>query len=210
MYEWIQFLAKTSKENLNYDWYLKTHPKMGDKWEWYQEFTRRYISEIIKDSNIKTLHPNTSHNQIIESGIDFILTIFGTAAHEYAYKNIKVINGGDTNPHFSYKFNKHVSNYEEYLDTISNLDKLNFTIDKKKVLEFYYIHYIYCDKNWFFRYDKLLEYLGNYHLQWSEKVYDYWLLNIDKIDEYSQVFEKNINNFLSTKDLVFTIDHKKN
>ena len=55
MYEWLKFLAKMSKKKSNYDWYLKTHPKMGDKWEWYQNFTRNYVSEIVKDSNIKIL-----------------------------------------------------------------------------------------------------------------------------------------------------------
>ena len=58
------------------------------------------MSKIIQDSNIVTLDPNTTHNEIIKSGINVVLTIFGTAAHEYAYKNIKVINGGDTNSHF--------------------------------------------------------------------------------------------------------------
>ena len=209
MYEWIRFLAKMSKEKLNYDWYLKTHPKMGGKWEWYQKLTRDYISKIIKDSNIKVLHPNTPHNKIISSKIDFVLTIFGTAAHEYAYKNIKVINGGNTNPHISYKFNKHISNYKDYFEVINNLKKVNFKIDKKKVLEFYYIHYIYCDKNWFFDYDKLLKNLGNYHLQWTPKVYEYWLSKVNDHKNYFKVFEKNINSFIASKDLVFTIDHKK-
>lgn len=208
MYEWIKFLAKISKEKPHYDWYLKTHPKMGDKWEWYQEFTRRYVEKLIQDSNIKILHPNTPHNNIINSEIDFVLTIFGSAAHEYAFKNIKVINGGDTNPHFSYNFNKHISNFKDYSYAIKNLDKLNFKIEKKKVLEFYYIHFIYCDKNWFFNYDHLLNYVGNYHLQWSEKVYDYWLSQADKNKIFDEVFEKKIEYFISTNDLVFTIGHK--
>ena len=210
MYEWIKFLAETSLEKVEYDWYLKTHPKMGEKWEWYQEFTRKNISELIKDSRIKTLNPNTSHNKIINSGIDFVLTIFGTAAHEYAYKNVKVINGGNINPHYSYNFNKHISNYRDYKETIKNLDKLNFEINKNKVLEFYYNHYIYCDKNWFFDYDNLLKYLGNYHLQWSADVYNYWLSYINKSENFDNYFEKSIEKFILSNDFVFTLDHKKN
>ena len=57
------------------------------------------MSKIIQNS-IYYLRSNTTHNEIIKSGINVVLTIFGTAAHEYAYKNIKVINGGDTNPLF--------------------------------------------------------------------------------------------------------------
>ena len=182
---------------------------MGEKWEWYQEFTRRHVAELIKDSNIITLDPNTPHNKIIKSGIDFVLTIFGTAAHEYAYKNVKVINGGDTNPHFSYNFNKHISNLEDYNDAIKNLENLDFKIDKKKVLEFYYIHYIYCDKNWFFDYDDLLNRLGNYHLQWTEKVYDYWIKSNSYHENFENIFEKKIEKFIKSKDLVFTLDHNK-
>ena len=209
MYEWIKFLANMSNEMINYDWYLKTHPRMGEKWEWYQEFTRKNVSKIIKDSRIITLDPNTHHNEIINSGIDFVLTIFGTAAHEYAYKNVKVINGGDTNPHFSYNFNKHISNIDDYTHSIKNLEKLDFKIDQQKVLEFYYIHYIYCDKNWFFNYDDMLTRLGNYHLQWTEKVYDYWINHNNNLDNFENIFEKKIEKFIKSKDLVFTIDHNK-
>lgn len=209
MYDWMRYLANMSNEMKNYDWYLKTHPKMGEKWEWYQEFTRRHVAELIKDSNIITLDPNTPHNKIIKSGIDFVLTIFGTAAHEYAYKNVKVINGGDTNPHFSYNFNKHISNFEDYNDAIKNLENLDFKIDKKKILEFYYIHYIYCDKNWFFDYDDLLNRLGNYHLQWTEKVYDYWIKSNNYHETFENIFEKKIEKFIKSKDLVFTLDHNK-
>ena len=168
------------------------------------------MSKIIQDSNIVTLDPNTTHNEIIKSGINVVLTIFGTAAHEYAYKNIKVINGGDTNPHFSYNFNRHVSNYDEYEKLFTNLEDLEFEIDKKKVLEFYYVHYIYCDKNWFFDYDHLLKKLNNYHLQWTEKIYDYWILNSEKKENFEKSFQIKIENFIKSKDLVFTLDHNKN
>lgn len=208
MYEWLKFLAKISSEKTNYDWYIKTHPKMGDKWEWYQEFTRKNVSNLIKNSRIRMLHPNTSHNKIINSGINFVLTIFGTAAHEYAYKNVKVINGGDTNPHYSYDFNKHISNYRDYKKTIKNLDKLNFSINRNKVLEFYYIHYIYCDKNWFFDYEDMMRFLGNYHLQWSSKIYNYWLKYSNKSKNFDIYFEKSIEKFILSNDLVFTLDHK--
>ena len=210
MFEWMKFLANMSKKTKKYDWYLKTHPRMGEKWEWYQEFTRINVSKIIQDSNIVTLDPNTTHNEIIKSGINVVLTIFGTAAHEYAYKNIKVINGGDTNPHFSYNFNRHVSNYDEYEKLFTNLEDLEFEIDKKKVLEFYYVHYIYCDKNWFFDYDHLLKKLNNYHLQWTEKIYDYWILNSEKKENFEKSFQIKIENFIKSKDLVFTLDHNKN
>ena len=81
MKDWIEFLAEKSKKN-KYDWYLKAHPKMGKKWAWYQEMTNNTIKELVSESNIKMLSPNTTHNQLIKNGIDIILTVYGSAAHE--------------------------------------------------------------------------------------------------------------------------------
>ena len=72
------------------------------------------IDRLIKNSNIKKLNSNTSHNEIISMGVDLVLTVFGTAAHEYAYKNIQVLNTSNTNPHCGYNFNIHISNTENY------------------------------------------------------------------------------------------------
>ena len=70
-------------------------------------------------------------------------------------------------------------------------------------------YYIYCDKNWFFDYDDLLNRLGNYHLQWTEKVYDYWIKSNSYHENFENIFEKKIEKFIKSKDLVFTLDHNK-
>ena len=64
---------------------------MSKKWKWYQKMTKDTIKELISKSNIKMLKPNITHNQLIKNGIDIILTVHGSAAHEYAYKNKIVI-----------------------------------------------------------------------------------------------------------------------
>ena len=53
-------------------------------------------------------------NEIIENGIDYVFTVFGTPAHEYAYRGIKVINASNNNPHSAYKFNIHTNNFNDY------------------------------------------------------------------------------------------------
>ena len=207
MYEWIKYLSAKSKEKIEYDWYLKTHPKMGDKYEWYQNFTREIIDKLLINSRIKILNPNTTHNGIIENGIDYVFTVFGTPAHEYAYRGIKVINASNNNPHSAYKFNLHINKFNEYNKIINNLRKIKFKIKKKEVLEFYYMHFLYSSKNWFFNdYEKMLKYLGNYHNQWTDKVYEYWIKKSK--DSFKEEFYKKMNKFLTTKELMFSIDHQ--
>lgn len=206
MYDWISYLTKISKKT-KYKWFLKTHPKMDQKWEYYQNLTRKFIDDMVKDSNITILDPNTSHNELIEFGIDFMLTIFGTAAHEYAFKKIKVINGGYTNPHVDFKFNLNVKNFKEYDYLLNNLDKVDFKINEDEIFEFYYMHYVHTDKNWFFEdYDKLLNNLEDYHSQYNSDIYSYWVDNYDK--DFLMKFNKNFEYFLNSNDLVFSKNHK--
>ena len=207
MYEWVKYLAKKSKEK-NYQWLIKTHPSMGGKYKWYQDFTRQNIKKLINNSNIIFLNPNTSHNQIINNGVDFVLTVFGTAGHEYAYKNIKVINASDNNPHSGYNFNIHTNSIKTYDKYLNNLDKIKLNIKKRDVLEYYFMHYLYNSRNWFFKdYSNLLNTVG-YHGQWTNKVYEYWIENYH--NDFKEKFFYNFNFFMKSRDLIFSIKHEKN
>ena len=207
MYEWIKYLSAKSNEKIEYEWYLKTHPKMGHKHEWYQNFTRNVVNKLVSNSRIKILNTNTTHNEIIKNGIDFVFTVFGTAAHEYAFKGVPVINASVWNPHSAYKFNMHTNKFSEYDKMINNLNKIKLSIKKKEVLEFYSMHFLYTSKDWFFSdYDKLFKFLEHYHFQWTDKVYEYWVENYNK--SFKKEFYDKINKFISSKDLIFSIEHQ--
>ncbi len=205
MYEWIKYLAKKSKEK-NYQWFLKTHPNMGGKYKWYQDFTRNNIKKLISGSDIKFLNPNTPHNQILQYGVDFVLTVFGTAGHEYAYKNIKVINASNNNPHSAYKFNIHTNSIKTYDNYLNNLTNVKLNINKKDVLEYYSMHYLYNSRNWFFKdYNHLVKTVG-YHGQWTVKVYKYWIENYR--NDFKENFFNKFDFFIKSKDSVFSVKHE--
>lgn len=207
MHDWIKNLSELSIKKSKYNWLLKIHKKQGGKFTFYRDFTERNIDNLIKNSNIKKLNSNLSHNEIINNGVNLVLTVFGTAAHEYAYKGINVLNASGMNPHSAYKFNHHISSKVTYKNFFNEPQKKKIKIDKKKVLEFYYMHYIYNSKDWFFLdYNLMLKKLGNYHYQWSNKFYSFWL-NYKKKKNFKKLLYERLDNFINSNDLIFNLSH---
>jgi len=206
MYEWIKFLAKLTKKT-DYLWFIKAHPKMNEKYKSYQKYTRKVISSLIKESNFILLNPNTSHNHLINKiGIDCVLTVTGTIGHEYAAHGVNVINASPTNMHQSFNFNYHAKNFKHYNNLIMNIKKLNKKINYEEVLQCYFMHYIYTESNWFFKnFNDYLTKIKGYHNLSSIKAYEHWM-NIHNEKEDNNIL-KRIDNFLSSKDLVFMMKH---
>ena len=136
-YEWLHFLGKISDET-NYDWYLKSHPDpLPGTFEVLNEISTCY-------PNISVIPYDTSHHQIIDEGINVVLTGFGTIGHEYPYFGIPVINCA-FNPHIAYNFNWHAKSVNHYKELLLNLASLNISIDKNEMYEFYYMNYKYTN-----------------------------------------------------------------
>lgn len=148
--EWLNALGDVSKQT-DYEWYLKNHPFIrGNGLEVINQFLSRF-------PNITLIDPSTSHHQLIEEGISVVTTVFGSIALEYGYLGLQVVNACPTNPHFRYNFSTTPKNEEEYLETIRNLDKSEFSVNLNKVLEFYYMHFLNYPQNWVFQdYDHYL------------------------------------------------------
>jgi hypothetical protein len=149
-YEWLNFLGKLSEET-NYDWYIKSHPDpLPETFEVLKEITTRY-------PDISVLPHDTSHLQIIDEGINVVLTGYGSIGHEYPYFGIPVINCA-FNPHIAYNFNYHVKTVEEYKNVLLNLNNFQCKIDKEEIFEFYFMNnkYILADDLMLPSYSKFL------------------------------------------------------
>lgn len=133
-YEWIGFLVKIA-DKTDYDWYLKTHanPLPG---------TMETVNELLAGSRIKLIPAKTNHHQLIEEGIDFVLTVFGTVGHEYPAFGVQVINAG-YNPHVAYDFTRTPKSLEEYERWLLNLGNLKNNINMEEMYEFYFMYYYY-------------------------------------------------------------------
>jgi hypothetical protein len=116
-YEWIDFLGKISKKT-NYDWYIKLHAD-------YLPGTKKIIEYFIKKyPTIKYLANDYSHHQIINEGVNVVLTCFGTIASEYPLYNRNVINCSINNPHIAYNFSISPKSLKEYKKLLLNLKKI--------------------------------------------------------------------------------------
>lgn len=168
-YEWLDFLGRMT-ERTDYDWYIKTHPD-------FLPGTKEIIDAfIVRYPKFTLLPSDASHMQIIAEGIDLALTSYGTIAFEYAALGIPVINASMNNPHIAYDFNLHARDVEHYRELLENIDRLDFSINRHAVYEYYFMRYIYNTEDLFFEdYDRAVAEIGGYDAQFTPAVYEKWL-----------------------------------
>ncbi len=136
-YEWLCFLGEMSNIT-DYDWYVKTHPD-------YRPGTIETLTSIVKRyPKLKIISPNIPHQQLVQEGIKFVLTVYGTVGCEYPLMGVQVVNAG-CNPHEAYDFNWHPKTIEEYKEIILNLSTIDKKIDKEEVYQFYCVHHLYAN-----------------------------------------------------------------
>tara|TARA_A100001015_G_C15000080_1_gene718074 strand:- start:457 stop:2109 length:1653 start_codon:yes stop_codon:yes gene_type:complete len=205
-YEWLKFLSKLSKET-DYEWYIKDHPYYSDlKYAKSLDRTAELTRKLVKENN-KLIHipSDISHHQIIEEKIDFVLTIYGTIAFEYAYFKIPVILATKNCPMYKCNMNICPSNLDEYENTLRNLENVKLKINEEDVLDYFFMKYVYNDYDVFF--DKHSEFLVKN--KWDEydsfEYYKYWMNNVDlkKLNEMYKIFD----NFYKSKKYTIDLSH---
>jgi len=165
-YEWLYFLGAVSKKT-DYDWYIKTHPD-------FLPGNIPIIKEFIDKYPKFTLIPaDTSHLQLIEEGINYGLTVYGTIGFEYAALGVPVITASLCNPHIRYRFNTHPRTISEYENILMNLHLHKLEIDINEVYEYYYMAFIDHTNNWLFSdYEGFLKEIGGYAKQFESISYN--------------------------------------
>jgi hypothetical protein len=139
--EWITFLLERA-EQTPFRWYVKPHPNTAFR-DRKDEINREVVAGLQRRfPKITFLDPKTSNAQLIAEGISAMFTVFGTAAHEFAYLGIPAVTAGD-NPHTDYGFNFHPKTLAEYEALIRGADRLQIEMPKRDIEEFYYMNYLY-------------------------------------------------------------------
>ena len=197
---WISYLGDLSNKKKNeYDFYIKSHPSSGNKYAKYQKYTEIFVNRLIKKyPNIKKIPNETSHKQIINEGIKFVLTVYGSVGIEYAALGIPVINASINNPHINYNFNINPSSLKNYKKILNNLKKIKLKIKKEEIYECYFMKHFFHDENWLFdNYKKFLNKVGGFQNIHDNKFYEYWIDNFNKKDLNKSY--ARISNFIDNK-----------
>jgi len=131
-YDWLDFLGKVSNQT-DYNWFIKTHPHtLNPK-----------LSKIVFDNLLEKypkfniLDKNSSAKEILANS-DLILTIYGSAAYEFAYFKKKVVLASPYSHYKNYNFCLQPKNKQEYFNIIKNFDKINIKFDRKEIYQFYF------------------------------------------------------------------------
>lgn len=195
-YEWLDFIAKLTSIT-DYEWYIKTHPKtFPENKAVIKDFVNRY-------PKIKYLNDEISHNQLIEEGINIVLTVYGSIGLEYAARNITVVNASINNPHISFDFNIHPKSKEDLRKIILSLEKhVNASLSSDDVYKCYYMKYLHYKKDIFIAdYKSVIDSMGGYYNSlFTPKIYDFW------IKYWSRDIHSHINN--SLKEFVLSGEYK--
>ena len=207
-YEWLNFLGSYSKKNnINYEWFIKLRPDYKGKYVHYHGITENIVNDFLKNNpHIKKISNNYSLHQIKKEEMDFVLTVHGTAALEFPLiKGPSVINASANNPHSYCQFSispKNLSEYKDTLDNLSEIKKSKKETNLDEIYRYYFIRHFYNDKNWLTDQNKLIEFLGLWEKQFSEKFYLYWIKNftennhnkiISRLKKFLESHDRNIN-----------------
>jgi len=205
-YEWLKETIKLSRET-DYNWYIKDHPKYYGKFILGQKMTAATTKELIKiNPKITYLPSSTSHHQIINEKVDFVMTVNSDITYEYAYHNIPVLTGSRNCPTYDYDFNIHSSSKKEFADKVKNLRNIKIDIDRNQVLEFYFMASVYRNNDIFtnYAYSDFLKRNENWEALFSDKIYDFFVRNWNEVDHKKKL--KCIENFFKSGD--YYLDYK--
>ena len=197
-YEWLDCLGKISNET-DYDWYIKCHPDFTTYFDNTNDLIKKFV---IKYPKIKYLKSNTSHNQIIKEGINFVLTVNGNIAGEYPFFGIPAINASLNHPHINYNFSITPKNKDKYLRLIKKLKSLKLKIKKNEVLEHHYMKNEFFNNRWFFQdLNKVKKSLNGHKNFFRISMYEYWIQNFN-LNKHRKLYEK-IKKFIESKNFIF-------
>ena len=134
-WDWISFTVNCL-DSKNIKYFIKPHPnQIGLNDEVLINLVNNY-------PHLKFISPKVTNTQLIDAGISYAITVYGSVAHEMAYFGIPSI-ACARHPHIAYSFCQTARSREAYKKLIyssqapQNLDVMKM---RKESLEFYFMH----------------------------------------------------------------------
>ena len=123
----------------------------------------------------------TNHRHILNLGVNFLITCFGSIGFEYAYQDVTVINACTKNPHANYNFNLNPKTIKIFNNIIINLKKFKLKINKTEILEFFFTRRFLLRINWLkLEKNKIEKGFGWDKSIYQPKMYNLWIYQWNK------------------------------
>ena len=189
-FEWLSYLVKLSIKT-DYEWYFKPHPDNNQE-------DIKIVSKILNyNKNMKILSVKDDYAAVLKKGIDFVLTCYGSVGYEYSYLGCTVINACKDNPHSAYQINLNPKSINEYKKIIINISDYKINLNKKKILELFFLRKIYFISNWLSIDKKLSKKFGWKTDIYKPLMYKIWLEQWN-IKKHRNILKK-VNDFIVSK-----------
>ena len=171
---WFYFLEKIIKKT-DYTWFIKNHPS-NDK------MTKIEIQNLCrKFKNIKLIKSDFPNNELINLGINYGLTLYGTVSSEMSYYGMKMINGNLNNPHCEFNFSYTPKSLDDYEKKLLNLKKFKFKINYEELYQYHYIKNKLLNQNIFFEnFNKFSTYKQKKSVLYTDEVLKLWIRDFDQ------------------------------
>jgi hypothetical protein len=173
----------------DYNWFIKPHPHNLNK-----GLNIKVLNYFVKKyPNFKLLDSSINNNDIIESGVNCILTVDGSAAYEFSYLNVPVILASNNSIYENFNFTYQPRSINEYKTAILKFNFLKFNYSKKEVIKFYASTYILI-WNFFDKVDIFIETLKSNN---TLALFNYWFKNftqekdLRRIDDIRSFVDSN-------------------
>lgn len=146
-FSWLDFIGNLSN-NAGVQFLLKPHPsERQDSSTIFDTLKNRYPKLVI-------LPRNVTNADIIQMGIDAVLTVYGTVALEYSQYGIPVITASSVGPYSTWEFCYNPSSVREYGDFINQFQDLRSKVVNIADLKlFLYLEKHLLFKSWLFHRD---------------------------------------------------------
>ena len=191
-YEWLLFLAKESEKNKKFNWLLKVHPIYYDK-----EIS--FVHKILNNyPHIKILPKDVTNGELINKGIKFVLSIYGSITYEYAYFGVPSILASKNHPYKKYNFMRDASTKSQYKKILKSLNNLKIPVSRDEVLEYYFMRFVRVNKL-FKNFSKVADTLGAGYT--TPLLYKLWLKEFN-IKKHNRIIKK-LNSYICSEDYNF-------
>ena len=197
--EWLEHLGQLSNKT-NYNWLIKVHPDLPSSKELI------LLGVLSKYPKLKLIPPAISHFSLVESGVDYVLTVHGSVGFEFPLMGVPVIGANPNAPYSSFDFSISPKSVEEYDELILGLSLNSKSIEKLDLESFFYARYMTQSHDWLLKnYPQFLRAVGGMNNSMDKKVIRYFVNNPD-IRPTSEI-EQVLFRFFHSGDHVLNMGH---